>query len=196
MSKPAILLIDNEDSFTYNIRGLLSLAGAEVQVRPRRQLTEADIVEGAWTGIVIGPGPGHPKRLVQALPPLIPPHCTIPLLGICLGHQYLAYVYGGHVEPSGRPSFGIQTEAHHNGEGPFAGLPNPLKVGLYNALYVSHVPPELETIAVSPESHCLAIRHRQYPLIGLQFHPDSVLTPDGLCIFRNWLQLIHAQTPT
>lgn len=195
MSKPAILLIDNEDSFTYNIFGLLILAGAEVRVQPRRQLSEANLYEQAWAGVVIGPGPGHPERLSKSLPPLTPPHFNGPVLGICLGHQYLAYVYGGRVEPSGNPSFGIQTEAHHNGEGPFAGLANPLKVGLYNALYVSQVPPDFETIAVSPEGHCLAIRHRQYALIGLQFHPDSILTPEGLRILQNWLQLIHSKTP-
>lgn len=182
-----ILLLDNYDSFTYNIVALLRLAGAEVTVRPVDDIVPAEIYHYPWSGIVIGPGPGHPTYLAEVLPPLLRPSPIAPLLGICLGHQYLVHIFGGKVEPMKRPLFGVQRLIHHTGEGLFQHLPNPLPVGLYHALHASHVPPPLEVVAQDDEGHCMAITHPEYPIWGLQFHPDSILTPHGRLILEAWV---------
>jgi anthranilate synthase/aminodeoxychorismate synthase-like glutamine amidotransferase len=193
---PSILLIDSHDSFTYNIWAGLKLAGAEVVVRSVEALSPAEVYYYPWQGIVIGPGPGHPSRLQALLPPLLPPALNIPILGICLGHQYLALAYGATVHPTGRPRFGVQALISHEGEDLFQQLPNPLPVGLYHALGVYHLPDTLKVLAVDEEGLCMAFRHTEYPIWGVQFHPDSILTPAGPRLFRTWLNLITTQVPT
>lgn len=195
MNGPHILLIDNYDSFTYNIVALLEVAGAKVTVRPVEKLLPAEIFHYPWSGILIGPGPGHPSLIGDLLPPFLPPILNIPMLGICLGHQYIVYAHGGVIEPMKRPYFGIQKEIYHKDVGLFEGLPNPLPVGLYNALHASHVPAPLEVIAQDAEGHCMAVRHPDYPLWGVQFHPDSILTPHGGMLLRAWLTLVQTYTP-
>lgn len=182
-----ILLIDNYDSFTYNIVSLLRLAGAEVTVRPADDILPAEIYHYPWSGIVIGPGPGHPAYLAEVLPPLLRPAPVAPLLGICLGHQYLVHIFGGRVEPMRRPLFGIQRYIYHNEEGIFHGLPNPMPVGLYHALHASYVPEPLIVVAQDDEGHCMAIAHQTYPVWGVQFHPDSILTPSGRLLLESWV---------
>ncbi|GIV25340.1 MAG: glutamine amidotransferase [Bacteroidia bacterium] len=184
---PAVLLIDNHDSFTYNIVHLLQTAGVRVSVRPADEIRPAEIYHYPWAGLVLGPGPGHPAILAELLPPLFPPHLSVPILGICLGHQLIVHLWGGKVEPLGRPLFGFQRLIHHTGEGLFANLPNPLPVGLYHALHAAYVPPALEVVAQDEEGHCMAVRHPTYPIWGLQFHPDSILTPHGGLLIRNWV---------
>jgi anthranilate synthase/aminodeoxychorismate synthase-like glutamine amidotransferase len=191
-SPPHILLIDNYDSFTYNIANLLEILAVEVTVRAADDIAPAEIYHYPWAGIVIGPGPGHPAHLAEVLPSLVPPDLSLPLLGICLGHQYLVYIFGGKVEPMQRPLFGIQRWIEHRNEGIFAGLPNPMPVGLYHALHASYVPPVLEIMAQDEEGHCMAVRHIHHPIWGLQFHPDSILSPQGRDLLRNW---VHSLSP-
>ncbi len=193
---PSILLIDHHDSFTYNIWAGLRLAGAEVVVRQAESLSPAEVYYYPWRGIVIGPGPGHPSRLGGLLPPLLPPALRVPILGICLGHQYLGLIYGAVVSPTGKPRFGVQSNISHTGEDLFAGLSNPLPVGLYHALGVYQLPPQLKVLATDEEDLCMAFRHREHPVWGVQFHPDSILTPAGPQIFRNWLTLVATQILT
>lgn len=183
-----VLLIDNYDSFTYNIVALLRLTGAEVTVRPADDLVPAEVYHYPWAGIVVGPGPGHPAYLAEILPPLLNPAPVAPLLGICLGHQYLIYVCGGKIEPMGRPLFGIQRFITHTREGIFSNLPNPMPVGLYHALHASYVPASFRVIAQDDEGHCMAVVHREYPIYGLQFHPDSILTPWGPSLIEAWVR--------
>ncbi|MCX8111629.1 MAG: aminodeoxychorismate/anthranilate synthase component II [Bacteroidia bacterium] len=183
-----VLLIDNHDSFTYNIVGLLRLTNAEVTVRPADDIAPAEIYHYPWSGILIGPGPGHPAYLADVLPPLMRPAPVAPLLGICLGHQYIIHVFGGKVEPMRRPLFGVQRMIYHTGEALFSGLPNPLLVGLYHALHASHVPEPLRVIAQDEEGHCMAVMHTEYPIYGLQFHPDSILTPAGRLLIEAWVR--------
>ncbi|MCS7297654.1 MAG: aminodeoxychorismate/anthranilate synthase component II [Bacteroidia bacterium] len=186
--KPHILLIDNYDSFTFNIVALLELAGAEVTLRPADDIMPAEIYHYPWEGIVVGPGPGHPAYLSEVLPSLLRPAPVAPLLGICLGHQYLIHIFGGKVEPMGRPLFGIQRLIHHTGEGLFQGQPDPLPVGLYHALHASYVPEPLRVVAWDDEGHCMAIMHPTYPIWGVQFHPDSILTPGGPLLIESWVR--------
>ncbi|MEN2992839.1 MAG: aminodeoxychorismate/anthranilate synthase component II [Bacteroidia bacterium] len=188
--RPHILLIDNHDSFTYNIVALLALAGCEVTVEQAENILAAEIYRYPWAGIVIGSGPGHPSYLVEVLPPLIPPALSVPLLGICLGHQYIVQIFGGRVEPMERPYFGLQKRILHNGTGIFRHLPNPLPVGVYHALHASLVPSSLEVVARDKEGHCMAVRHVEYPIWGLQFHPDSILTPHGQLLMQAWVHLV------
>ncbi|MCS7189687.1 MAG: aminodeoxychorismate/anthranilate synthase component II [Bacteroidia bacterium] len=195
MTRPRILLIDNHDSFTYNIVALLHLAGSEVGVRTVEDIFPAEIYHYPWAGIVIGPGPGHPAQLAEVLPSLLPPASHIPILGICLGHQYIVYALGGKVEPMKRPLFGVQRYIHHTGEGLFRDVPNPLPVGLYHALHATYIPPALEVVAHDEEGHCMAVRHSEYPIWGLQFHPDSILTPHGLEIIKSWVATFHSVAP-
>ncbi len=193
---PGILLIDNHDSFTYNIWAGLHLAGAKVVVRPVEGLSPAEVYYYPWQGIVIGPGPGHPSRLQALLEPLLPQPPSIPILGICLGHQYLGLIYGATVSPTGRPRFGVQVPITHSGDDLFEGLPNPTPVGLYHALAVYDLPPTFKMLAADEEGLCMAFRHQEYPIWGVQFHPDSILTPSGSQLFHNWLTLITTQVST
>lgn len=188
-----ILLIDNHDSFTHNIVALLRLSGAEVTVRPADDIVPAEIYHYPWAGIVIGPGPGHPAYLAEILPPLLRPAPVAPLLGICLGHQYIVHAFGGRVEPMGRPLFGVQRLIYHTGEGIFQSLPNPLPAGLYHALHATYVPDPLTIVAQDDEGHCMAISHPTYPIWGVQFHPDSILTPAGRLLIESW---VHTLAPS
>jgi anthranilate synthase/aminodeoxychorismate synthase-like glutamine amidotransferase len=193
---PSILLIDSHDSFTYNIWAALRIAGVQVVVREVETLSPAELYYHSWQGIVIGPGPGHPARLQAILPNLLPPHMMVPLLGICLGHQYIGLVYGAEVKPTGRPRFGRQAPVFHEGTDLFQGLPNPMPVGLYHALGVYAPPPPLKVLATTEEGVCMALRHEHYPIWGVQFHPDSILTPAGPRLIRNWLSLVSNQVAT
>lgn len=188
-----ILLIDNYDSFTHNIVAQLRLSGAEVTVRPADDIAPAEIYYYPWAGILIGPGPGHPSYLAEVLPPLLRPAPVAPLLGICLGHQYIVHIFGGRVEPMRRPLFGVQRLIHHIGEGIFQNLPDPLPVGLYHALHASYVPEPLLVVAQDEDGHCMAIAHPEYPIWGVQFHPDSILTPAGRLLIESW---IHTLAPS
>jgi anthranilate synthase/aminodeoxychorismate synthase-like glutamine amidotransferase len=183
-----ILLIDNYDSFTYNLAHLFEELGAEVNV-VRNDKIDADEAERfAPSHLVISPGPGRPEgagaslEIVKRLGP------RIPTLGVCLGHQAIIEAFGGEVGQARRLVHGKASEIAHDGQGLFSGLPEPLQGGRYHSLAASRVPDELEVCATTDDGEVMAVRHRELPVVGIQFHPESVLTPDGPALAKNFLE--------
>jgi anthranilate synthase component 2 len=183
-----ILLIDNYDSFTYNLAHLLEELGAEVKV-VRNDKIDADEAERlAPSHLVISPGPGRPENagvsleIVERLGP------NVPTLGVCLGHQAIIEAFGGEVGQAQRLVHGKASEIAHDGQGLFSGLPDPLQGGRYHSLAATRVPEELEVCATTDDGEVMAVRHRELPVVGIQFHPESVLTPDGPALAKNFLE--------
>ena len=183
-----ILLVDNYDSFTYNLAHLFQELGAEVTVL-RNDAVDADEAERlAPSHLVISPGPGRPGDagttldIVRRLGP------RVPTLGVCLGHQAIVEAFGGEVGQAQRLLHGKASSVSHDGTGIFEGLPDPLEGGRYHSLAATSVPEELEVCARSDDVEVMAVRHRELPVVGIQFHPESVLTPDGPALGRNFLE--------
>ena len=183
-----ILLIDNYDSFTYNLAHLFQELGAEVTVI-RNDKIDADSAEQlAPSHLVISPGPGRPEQagatleIVKRLGP------NVPTLGVCLGHQAIVEAFGGEVGQAKRLVHGKASSIAHNGQGLFSGLPDPLEAGRYHSLAATQVPDELGVCATTEDGEVMAVRHRELPIDGIQFHPESVLTPDGPALAKNFLE--------
>jgi len=183
-----ILLVDNYDSFTYNLAHLFQELGAEVTVI-RNDAIDAEGAERlAPSHLVISPGPGRPANsgatlaIVERLGP------RTPTLGVCLGHQAIVEVFGGEVGRAKRLLHGKASAIAHDGRGIFAGLPEPLEGGRYHSLAATRVPASLEVCATTEDGEVMAVRHRELPIEGIQFHPESVLTPDGPALARNFLE--------
>jgi len=183
-----ILLIDNYDSFTYNLAHLLEELGAEVTVI-RNDAIDADDAETlSPTHLVISPGPGRPGdagTTIEVLKRLGP---RIPTLGVCLGHQAIVEAFGGEVGQAKRLVHGKASAVTHDGRGVFAGLPNPLEAGRYHSLAATRVPDSLDVCATTADGEVMAVRHQELPIDGIQFHPESVLTPLGRDLLRNFLE--------
>jgi anthranilate synthase component II len=183
-----ILLIDNYDSFTYNLAHLFGELGADVVVRRNDAIDEDEAQRLAPSHLVVSPGPGLPadagatEALIRRLAP------STPTLGVCLGHQAIVEVFGGAVGPARELVHGKACSVRHDGRGLFSGLPDVLEVGRYHSLAASAVPDELEVSARAEDSEVMAVRHRELPVDGVQFHPESVLTPLGSEIARNFLE--------
>jgi anthranilate synthase/aminodeoxychorismate synthase-like glutamine amidotransferase len=183
-----ILLVDNYDSFTYNLAHLFQELGAEVTVL-RNDAIDADRAEElAPSHLVISPGPGRPAdagasvEIVERLGP------RVPTLGVCLGHQAIVEAFGGEVGQAKRLLHGKASAIAHDGRGLFEGLPDPLEGGRYHSLAATHVPDCLEVCATTEDGEVMAVRHLEHPIVGIQFHPESVLTPDGPALARNFLE--------
>jgi anthranilate synthase component II len=183
-----ILLIDNYDSFTYNLAHLFEELGAGVTVI-RNDKIDADEAERlAPSHLVISPGPGRPEgagATVEIIKRLGP---RVPTLGVCLGHQAIVEAFGGEVGQAQRLVHGKASEIAHDGRGLFSGLPDPLQGGRYHSLAAARVPDELEVCATTDDGEVMAVRHRELPVDGIQFHPESVLTPDGAALAKNFLE--------
>jgi anthranilate synthase component II len=183
-----ILLVDNYDSFTYNLAHLFEELGAEVTVI-RNDKIDADEAERlAPSHLVISPGPGRPEgagATVEIIKRLGP---RVPTLGVCLGHQAIVEAFGGEVGQAQRLVHGKASEIAHDGRGLFSGLPDPLQGGRYHSLAAARVPDELEVCATTDDGEVMAVRHRELPVDGIQFHPESVLTPDGAALAKNFLE--------
>ncbi len=182
-----ILLIDNYDSFTYNLAHLLAELGAEVVVR-RNDEIDADGAERlAPSHLVVSPGPGRPAgagasiEIIRRLGP------TTPTLGVCLGHQAIVEAFGGEVGQARALLHGKASAVHHDGRGVFRGLPDGFEAGRYHSLAATRVPDVLEITARTDDGEVMGVRHRELPIEGVQFHPESVLTPLGPQIARNFL---------
>jgi anthranilate synthase/aminodeoxychorismate synthase-like glutamine amidotransferase len=182
-----ILLIDNYDSFTYNLAHLFAELGAEVVVRRNDQI-DADTAERlAPSHLVISPGPGRPidagasLEIIRRLAP------TTPTLGVCLGHQVIVEAFGGEVGQARALLHGKASAVHHDGKGVFAGLPEGFDAGRYHSLAAVRVPDVLEVTATADDGEVMAVRHRELRVEGVQFHPESVLTPLGPDLARNFL---------
>jgi anthranilate synthase/aminodeoxychorismate synthase-like glutamine amidotransferase len=185
-----IFIIDNYDSFTYNLVQLVRSRGVEVEVARNDQVSVADVRGSGAAGLLLSPGPGRPEdagvclELVASRPPL-------PLLGVCLGHQVLGQAFGGEVGRAARLMHGKTSEIRHLGTGLFAGLPNPFTATRYHSLEVRRdgLPAELEPLAWSEEDTLQGMRHRELPYWGVQFHPESILTEAGPALIDNFLDL-------
>jgi len=176
-----ILLVDNYDSFTYNLAHLFGELGAEVLVRRN---DEPGLEELEPERLVISPGPGRPPpRVVELVR-----RSRVPTLGVCLGHQAIVEAFGGEIGPARRLVHGKASPVHHDGRGLFAGLPDEFEAGRYHSLAATAVPDELEISATCAEGEVMGVRHRALPIDGVQFHPESVLTPLGPAIARNFLR--------
>jgi anthranilate synthase component II len=183
-----ILLVDNYDSFTYNLAHLFGELGAEVVVRRNDEITPDEADGLAPSHLVISPGPGRPED-AGATPQILLRLCDhVPTLGVCLGHQALVQAFGGRVEQARELVHGKATVVEHDGHGIFSGLPNDFLAGRYHSLAVTSVPDCFEVSATAADGEVMAVRHRDLPADGVQFHPESVLTPLGRDIARNFLQ--------
>jgi anthranilate synthase/aminodeoxychorismate synthase-like glutamine amidotransferase len=187
-----ILVIDNYDSFTYNLVQYLGELGADVQVRRNDQITLEEVQTLNPERILISPGPGRPEDagitpdVIRQFGP------TKPILGVCLGHQAIGMVYGGQVCRAQVPMHGKTSTVVHDGKGVFAGMSKPFVAGRYHSLIVAtdSVPADLVVAARAKEDETImALRHRAYPIHGVQFHPESVLTDEGRRILQNFLDL-------
>jgi anthranilate synthase component 2 len=182
-----ILLVDNYDSFTYNLAHLFAELGAEVTVR-RNDAIDAETAERlSPSHLVISPGPGRPAD-AGSTPEIVRRLAhTPPTLGVCLGHQAIVEAFGGEVAAARELVHGKSCNVNHDGRGVFAGLPKELEVGRYHSLAATSVAAQLEICATAPDGEIMAVRHRELNVHGVQFHPESVLTPLGREIARNFL---------
>jgi anthranilate synthase/aminodeoxychorismate synthase-like glutamine amidotransferase len=183
-----ILLIDNYDSFTYNLAHLFQELGADVTVVRNDQIDTDEAERLAPTHLVISPGPGRPADAGATVEIVKRLGTGIPTLGVCLGHQAIVEAFGGEVGQARRLVHGKASAVSHDGRGLFAGLPDPLEGGRYHSLAAVRVPQELEVCATTEDGEVMAVRHRELPVVGIQFHPESVLTPDGPALARNFLE--------
>ena len=186
-----ILMIDNYDSFTFNIVQYLGQMGEEVQVYRNDKITLSDIQKLKPRAVFLSPGPCTPKEAGVTVDVVREFHKTLPIFGICLGHQSIGYALGGDIVRAERIMHGKVSPIHHDGKTIFAGLPNPFTAGRYHSLIVrpETLPDCLEVTATTADGEIMGLRHREYPVEGIQFHPESVLTPQGKRIIRNFLKL-------
>ena len=187
-----VLVIDNYDSFTYNLVQYLGELGATLRVRRNNEVTVDEISAMAPDQIVISPGPGRPENAGVSVDVIRRFGPTTPILGVCLGHQAIGVVYGGVVCRAQAPMHGKTSTVVHDGKGVFAGITAPFQAGRYHSLVIANerVPQELEIAATTREDGTImAVRHRAYPVHGVQFHPESVLTDEGRRLLRNFLEL-------
>jgi anthranilate synthase/aminodeoxychorismate synthase-like glutamine amidotransferase len=185
-----VLVIDNYDSFTYNLVQYLGELGAEIRVRRNNQVTVGEVEAMQPAQIVISPGPGRPEDAGVSMDVIRRFGPKTPLLGVCLGHQAIGSVYGGVVCRASMPMHGKTSTIVHDGKGVFSGITAPIQAGRYHSLVIASdsVPAELEVAARTKEDGTImAVRHRTYPVHGVQFHPESVLTDEGRRMLRNFL---------
>ena len=189
-----ILLIDNYDSFTYNVYQAIANLGHPLQVVRNDRINLAEIAAGSYEAIIISPGPGTPddaglsKEIVREFAG------KLPILGICLGHQVIGEVFGGNIVRAPQPVHGKTTEVAHQGDGLYTDLPQPFTAGRYHSLIVEEasLPECLEVTARNEENLIMGLRHRQFNVQGVQFHPESILTPVGDKLLANFLSSIEA----
>jgi len=183
-----VLMVDNYDSFTYNLVHLLEQVGADVDVRRSVEIDAAEVEASAPDRLVISPGPGRPAgagasiELVRRLGP------TTPILGVCLGHQAIVEAFGGEIGQARALLHGKASRVRHDGRGVFAGLGSTIDAGRYHSLAAVRVPDDLEVTATTEDGEVMAVRHRTHPIEGVQFHPESVLTPLGPRLLENFLR--------
>ena len=186
-----VLVIDNYDSFTYNLVQYLGELGAEVQVMRNDQVTIEEVVEARPDHIVISPGPGRPEDAGVTMSVIRECGRETPILGVCLGHQAIGAVFGGDVVRAAAPMHGKTSTIDHDGRGVFSGIAGPFVASRYHSLIVAEkgLPPELEVAArTSDGAAIMGLRHREWPVHGVQFHPESILTGEGKTILGNFLR--------
>jgi len=184
-----VLVVDNYDSFVFNLVHYLAQLGAEVLVRRNDELTAIEPLELGVDGVLLSPGPGRPEDAGVCVELVREVGSQLPVFGVCLGHQAIATAFGGAVERAPELLHGKTSQVHHGGAGVLAGLPDPFTATRYHSLAVveESLPPELEVTARTAGGVVMAMRHRDLPLEGVQFHPESVLTEGGHQMLANWL---------
>jgi anthranilate synthase/aminodeoxychorismate synthase-like glutamine amidotransferase len=184
-----LLLIDNYDSFTYNLVQAFLVLGADVHVYRNDAITVAEALAFAPSHLCISPGPGTPYDAGVSMDMIRAFAGRLPVLGVCLGHQSIVEVFGGKVVRAGRLMHGKTSIIQHDGRTLFEGLPQPCEVGRYHSLIAAPetLPPELEVSARTAEDEIMGVRHRTLMVEGVQFHPESILTPDGPALMKNFL---------
>lgn len=193
-----LLLLDNYDSFTYNVYQLLSSLGAAVEVIRNDRITVEEIAKRSYEAIIISPGPGIPSEAGITEEVIRSFKGRLPILGICLGHQAIGEVFGGQIISAGEIVHGKTSPLIHNGKGLYADLPQNIEVGRYHSLIVDRdsLPSCLEITSELANGMIMGLRHKEYDIEGIQFHPESILTPQGEAMMKNFLKhLSCAKTP-
>ncbi|MGC4094699.1 MAG: aminodeoxychorismate/anthranilate synthase component II [Polyangiaceae bacterium] len=190
---PTIIVVDNYDSFTYNLVQYVASLGATCQVRLNDKVTTDEIRAISPQGILLSPGPGTPDDAGVTLDVIRELSGVTPLFGVCLGLQSIGQAFGGKVIRAPRLMHGKTSPIQHDGRGVFAGVPSPFQATRYHSLVVEEatLPDCLEVSARTPEGEIMGIRHRSMPVEGVQFHPESILTEHGLDLVRNWLKSLE-----
>jgi anthranilate synthase component 2 len=186
-----ILVIDNYDSFTFNLVQFVGELGADPRVHRNDSLTVAAAAALRPRGVIISPGPGSPEEAGVSIELIRGIGTEVPVLGVCLGHQAIGVAFGGKVDRAPAPVHGKTALVSHDSSALYQGVRNPFRAGRYHSLVVlrDRVPPELEVTAQTDDGLVMGIRHRDRPIHGVQFHPESILTEDGKALLRNFLQL-------
>jgi anthranilate synthase/aminodeoxychorismate synthase-like glutamine amidotransferase len=189
--QPRLLLIDNYDSFTYNLVQAFLVLGADVEVIRNDAISVADALQKDLTHLCISPGPGTPRDAGVSMVMIRAFAGKLPIFGVCLGHQSIVEAFGGEVVRAPRLMHGKTSLVTHDGRTLFEGLPQPCEVGRYHSLIAApeKIPAELEVSARTDQGEIMAVRHRSYLIEGVQFHPESVLTPQGPQLMGNFLKL-------
>jgi para-aminobenzoate synthetase component 2 len=189
-----ILVIDNYDSFTYNLVQYLGELGADVVVKRNDAVSIEEIIALSPGGILISPGPGRPEEAGVSLEVVEHLGASTPILGVCLGHQSIAQHFGASIVRADRLMHGRTSAIHHGGRGIFANLPSPLTATRYHSLIVKRdtIPDELEITAWTDQDEVMGVRHTELPIEGVQFHPESFLTEHGHELIQNWLSSLVA----
>jgi para-aminobenzoate synthetase component 2 len=184
-----ILVIDNYDSFVFNLVQYLGQLGAECEVRRNDEITVADVGRAGAAGILLSPGPGTPDRAGITMDVITTYAGELPMFGVCLGHQAIGAAFGATVTRAPELLHGKTSEVHHKGTGVLSGLPDPFTATRYHSLAVVRdtLPPEIEVTGWTDSGVVMAMRHRELPIEGVQFHPESVLTEGGHTMLANWL---------
>jgi anthranilate synthase/aminodeoxychorismate synthase-like glutamine amidotransferase len=184
----SVLLVDNYDSFTYNLADLFGQLGCEVNVIRNDAITPDEAEALAPTHLVVSPGPGRPADAGNTIAIVERLAGKVPMLGVCLGHQAIVEAFGGEVGFARELVHGKATLVSHDGTGLFAGIDGEFLAGRYHSLAATRVPDVFEVTATTADGEVMAIRHRELPVVGVQFHPESVLTPEGKTIAKNFLE--------
>lgn len=186
------LMIDHYDSFTFNLVQAIAAQGHEIRIRRNDQITLEEILSGRWETICLSPGPCSPRETGITPEVIRKGHGLLPMLGVCLGHQTIAYAFGGRVVRAGRIMHGKTSPIFHDGRTIYEGLPNPFEAVRYHSLIVEEgsLPDCLEISARSDQGEIMGLRHRDCPLEGVQFHPESILTREGDRLLQNFFKII------
>jgi anthranilate synthase component 2/para-aminobenzoate synthetase component 2 len=189
-ARASILLVDNYDSFTYNLVQAFAALGADVHVHRNDCITVEEALALAPTHLVISPGPGRPEDAGVSMDMIAAFERRVPVLGVCLGHQCMVQHFGGRIVRAGRLMHGKTSLVSHDGQGVYRGLPQPFEAGRYHSLCAEAetVPGALIVTARTEQDEIMGVRHRELPLEGVQFHPESVLTPEGDHLMRNFIE--------
>ena len=186
-----ILVIDNYDSFTYNLVQAIGKKSQDIIVKRNDEVTSDEVANLAPRGIILSPGPGRPEAAGITVEVIRRFGSTIPILGVCLGHQAIGFAFGARITHAPSLMHGRTSIVTHSGETILKSISNPLRVGRYHSLVISseHFPKELKISARTNDGIIMGVTHQKYPIEGIQFHPESILTQDGEIILNNWLEV-------